>query len=57
MAPETVFTALDDDSVDVRRNVYEALANASTVGPGEWGAAERNGRGEVAGKGGATLDR
>lgn len=28
-------TALNDDSVDVRRNVYEALANASTAGPGE----------------------
>lgn len=34
-APETVFTALDDDSVEVRRNIYEALANASTTGPGE----------------------
>eukprot|EP00903_Cladosiphon_okamuranus_P009251 g8827.t1 len=33
-APETVFTALDDDSADVRRNVYEALANASTTCPG-----------------------
>lgn len=37
-APVTVFPALDDDNVDVRRNVYEALANASTTGPGEaWG--------------------
>eukprot|EP00752_Nemacystus_decipiens_P009611 g8588.t1 len=33
-APETVFTALDDDSVHVRRNIYETLANASTTGPG-----------------------
>ncbi|CAM9977107.1 unnamed protein product [Pylaiella littoralis] len=33
-APETIFTALDDGSVDVRRNVYEALANTSTIGPG-----------------------
>ncbi|CAM9536895.1 unnamed protein product [Ectocarpus sp. 12 AP-2014] len=31
-APETMFKALDDSSVDVRRNIYEALANASTTG-------------------------
>ncbi|CAM9454118.1 unnamed protein product [Ectocarpus sp. 13 AM-2016] len=31
-APETIFKALDDSSVDVRRNIYEALANASTTG-------------------------
>lgn len=30
-----MFKALDDSSVDVRRNIYEALANASTTGPGE----------------------
>ncbi|CAM9585404.1 unnamed protein product, partial [Hapterophycus canaliculatus] len=34
-APETVLSALDDDSVDVRRNIYETLANTSTTGPGE----------------------
>ena len=34
-APLTVFSALDDDSVDVRGNVYEALASSSVTGPGE----------------------
>lgn len=48
-APETVFRALDDDNVDVRRNVYETLANASTIGPGE--------RGEEGGGGGGTAHR
>lgn len=34
-APVTVFPALNDDNTDVRRNIYEALANASTTGPGD----------------------
>lgn len=34
-APATIFCALDDDNVDVRRSVYETLANASNAGPGE----------------------
>eukprot|EP00904_Undaria_pinnatifida_P007150 jgi/Undpi1/3565/HiC_scaffold_16.g06937.m1 len=33
-APATVFPALDDDSVHVRGNVYEALASASITDPG-----------------------
>lgn len=34
-APAIVFPALDDKNVEVRRNIYEALANTSTTGPGE----------------------
>lgn len=41
-APLTIFPALDDDSVDVRGNVYEALASSSITGPGE----KRGGRGK-----------
>lgn len=34
-APSTMFPALDDESVHVRGNVYEALASSSITGPGE----------------------
>lgn len=34
-APATMFAALNDDSEEVRENVYKSLANCSTVGPGK----------------------